>query len=127
MGQVGHVAEALSPDMDRRYQRHVVQVDAAGIGVVGQDGVALSQLFNAVFPDSPGHQFHQRTQMDRLPEGLSYGPQLVVEVGAGEVGPGLDVGGIGAAPERNRHFLGGFHQGVADHFELNRVHSSGHP
>src|SRR5262249_26041190 len=51
--------------------------------------------------------------------------ELRVEEGAGEVGPGLYVGRVGAAAQRDRHLLGRGQQGVADDLEGDRVESGG--
>ena len=51
--------------------------------------------------------------------------QIAVEEGAGEVGARLDVGRVGAAPQRHRHLVGRLDQRVANDLEADRINRTG--
>ena len=60
--------------------------------------------------------------MHGLSRGLGDDIEIQIEKGAGEIGPGLDVGGVSTPTQGDRHLLGRFNQGIADHFEFDWVH-----
>ena len=126
MGQVGHVAEEPIVVIDRGDQGDVVEVGAGRIGKVGEDGVAGAEIVGTIFLHGPRHLLGHGAEMDRLRERLSDRLQTIVEDGTGEIGPSLDVGGVGAAPQRHRHLLGGFEEGVANNLELDRIDARCH-
>jgi hypothetical protein len=56
--------------------------------------------------------------MNRLIKSLSDGSELTIEKGTGKVGPRLDIGRVGAAPQRHRHLLRYRYQRIPDNFEF---------
>ena len=119
--QAGHIADQLALVVNRRDQRNIVQVYAAEVRVVGQQRVAGAKLIGAIRLDRARHQLDQRAEVVRLSERLGHGADLPVEKRAREIRARLDVGRVGAAPQRDRHLLGHFEQRVADDLELDRI------
>ncbi len=125
MGDVRHVAEQRARVEHGRDQRDVVEVHAAQVGIVDQDAVARLEPLRPVGADGPRHDVGQRAQMRGLGECLGDRAQVAVEERAREVPAGLDVGGVGGAPQGGAHLLGDGQQGVADDLEANRVDVGG--
>ena len=75
MGEVGDVAEQLALVVDGRDQAHVVQMDAAWVGVVGDDHVTRREQLGAVVPQRARHLLHHRAKVYRLGESLRDTPQ----------------------------------------------------
>jgi hypothetical protein len=121
MRDVGHVAEERAAVEHGGDQRDVVEMHAAQVRVVDQDAVARLQALCAVGSNGPRHDVGQRAQVRGLRERLGDRAQIAVEEGAREVAAGLDVGGVGGAPQRRPHLLGDGQQGVADDLEANGV------
>ena len=121
VGEVRDVADQQTVHVDGRDQADVVQVHAARVRVVGDDGVARPEVLGAVALDRVRHLLHHRAQVHRLRERLRDRPQLGVEEGAREVGAGLDVRGVGAALQRQHHLVGRCDERVADDLEGNGI------
>ena len=121
MGEVAEVAVNLALVEERGDHHDVVEVSAARIGVVDHELIARAEVLGPVVEDSLAHRPHHRAEVVGLAEGLRDGTKVAVEQAARKVAAGLDVGGVGAAPQRERHLLGRFEKAVAEHLELDRV------
>ncbi len=122
---VGHEAEERPLVEHGRDERDVVEVHAAQVGVVDEDAVARGEAVGPVGRDGPRHDVGERAQVRGLGEGLGDGAQVAVEERAGEIPAGLDVGGVGGAPEGRPHLLGDREERVADDLEADRIDVGG--
>src|SRR6476659_10088703 len=104
-----------------RNQRNVVQMDAAGIGIICQDAVPRPQPSDAVSLDRLWHDLRQRAQVRRLSEGLYNCPAISVKKCAREVAAGFDIGRISGSPERRAHFFRDREERAAYHLEADRI------
>ena len=121
MGEIAEITLDLAPVVEGRDHDDVVQMRAARIGVVDDQMVAGAEVLRPVFEHPLAHRAHHRAQVVGLAEGLRDGAEVPVEQAAGEVAARLDVGGIGAPPERQRHFLRGLEEAVAQDLELDGI------
>ena len=119
------VAQEPLSDEDGGDQADVVQMDAARKRVVRDQHVARAERAEAVVADGARDLLDHRAEVHRLGEALGHRPELGVEERAGEVGAGLDVRRIGAAPEGQDHLVGRRDEGVPDHLEHDRVGGHG--
>src|SRR5581483_6158589 len=99
-------------------------MDAAEIGVVGENRIAGPEIFCAVGANDARNEMGERTEMDRLPGCLRDGTELAVKEGAGEIGTRFDIGRVRAALERQCHFFGRFDERAAEDLEEDWVHRS---
>ena len=121
VGQIGEIAVNLALVVERRDHHDVVQVSAAGIGVVGHQVIPRAEVLNPVLQHRLAHRSDHRAEVVGLAEGLGDGAKIPIEEAAREITAGLNVGGVGATPQRRRHLLRGLEQAVPDDLELDRI------
>ena len=117
VSEIGDVSEQRPAAEYGSNHRDVVQVNPAGVRVVCDQHVPGPQPLGPIPADGAGDQLHKRAQVHRLRKCLGGDPKVTIKKRAREIVPGLDVRRVGAAPQRQRHFLRDLVQGVADHLE----------
>ena len=118
VGQVAEVALDFALVVEGRDHHDVVQLRAARVGVVDHEVIARPEVLGPVLDHRLAHRSHHGPEVVGLAERLRDGTKVPVEQAAREIAAGLDVGGVGAAAQRQRHFLRGLEKAVAEDLEL---------